>query len=136
MFNKRKYVLILTLIFCIPFGVLVLSPNTPEILQTSRNNDHNENDENPKISVNHDTIFIDGNNMFADNASSEYWNGNGNYSNPYIIENYEIDASIGHGIEIRNTDLYFIIRNVTVSDGRSNYNYGFYFTNVTNGELI
>ncbi|MEE9376746.1 MAG: right-handed parallel beta-helix repeat-containing protein, partial [Candidatus Lokiarchaeia archaeon] len=136
MFNKRIYVLILTLIFCIPFGVLMLSLNTPEILQTSRNNNIKDNDEKPKISANNDTIFIDGNNMFADNASSEGWNGNGTYSNPYIIENYKINASIRYGIEIRNTDVYFIIRNVTVSDGRSNYNHGFYFTNVTNGELI
>ena len=136
MFNKRKHVLILTLIFCMHFGASMLSLNTPEILQTSRNNNIKDNDENPSISVNYDTIFIDGNNMFANNASSEGWIGNGTYSNPYIIENYEINASIRHGAEIRNTNLYFIIRNVTVSDGRSNYNYGFYFTNVTNGELI
>jgi len=136
MFNKRKHVLILTLIFCMLFGASMLSLNTPEILQTSRNNNIKDNDEKPKISANHDTIFIDGNNMFANNASSEVWIGNGTYIDPYIIENYEINASIGHGIEIRNTNLYFIIRNVTVSDGRSNYNHGFYFTNVTNGELI
>ena len=114
----------------------MLSLNTPEILQTSRNNNIKDNDEKLKISANHDTIFIDGNNMFANNASSESWIGNGTYSNPYIIENYEIIASIRHGIEIRNTDVYFIIRNVTIIDGRSNYNHGFYFNNVTNGELI
>ena len=114
----------------------MLSLNTPEILQTSRNNSIKDNDEKPKISANHDTIFIDGNIMFANNASTESWIGNGTYSNPYIIENYEITASIRHGIEIRNTDVYFIIRNVTVSDGRSNYNHGFYFNNVINGELI
>ena len=74
--------------------------------------------------------------MFANNASSEGWIGNGTYNNPYIIENYEINASIRHGIEIRNTNLNFIIKNVSVSNGRSNYNHGFYFTNVTNGELI
>ncbi len=114
----------------------MLSLNTPEILQTSRNNNIKDNDEKPKISANNDTIFVDGNNMFANNASSEGWIGNGTYVNPYIIENYEINASIRHGIEIRNTDVYFIIRNVTVIDGRSNYNHGFYFNNVTNGELI
>jgi len=136
MFNKRKHVLILTLIFCVLFGASMLSLNIPEILQTSRNRGNNDIDEKPKISANHDTIFIDGNNMFANNASSEGWIGNGTYSNPYIIENYEINASVRHGIEIRNTNLYFIIRNVKVSNGRSNYNHGFYFTNVTNGELI
>ncbi|HEC39187.1 MAG TPA: hypothetical protein ENI29_13190, partial [bacterium] len=136
MFNKRKHVLILTLISCMLFGASMLSLNTPEILQTSRKTNIKDINEKPKISANHGTIFIDGNNIFADNASSEGWVGNGTYSNPYIIENYEINASIRHGIEIRNTNLYFIIRNVTVSDGRSNYNHGFYFNNVTNGELI
>ena len=136
MFNKRKHVLILTLIFCVLFGTSMLSLNTPEILQTSRNNNIKDNDEKPIISAIHDAIFIDGNNMFANNASSEGWIGSGTYSNPYIIENYEINASVRHGIEIRNTNLYFIIRNVTVSNGRSNYNHGFYFTNVTKGELI
>ena len=137
MFNKRKHVLILTLISCMLFGASMLSLNTPEILQTSRNNNIKDNDEKPKISANHSAIFIDGNKMFADNASSEGWKGNGNYSDPFVIENYTISVSFdGHGIEIRNTDVYFIIRNVTVSDGRSNYNHGFYFNNVTNGELI
>ncbi len=136
MLNKRKHVLILTLIFSMLFGASMLFFNTPEILHTSRNNNIKDIDGKPKISANHDVIFIDGNTMFSNNASSEGWFGNGNYSNPYIIENYEINASIGHGIEIRNTNLYFIIRNVTVSDGRSKYNFGFYFTNVTNGELI
>ncbi|KKK63376.1 hypothetical protein LCGC14_2994920, partial [marine sediment metagenome] len=56
MFNKRKHVLILTLIFCMLFGASMLSLNTPEILQTSRNNNIKDNDEKPKISANHDTI--------------------------------------------------------------------------------
>ena len=137
MFNKRKLVLILTLIFCMLFGASMLSRKNPEILQVIRNNDYNDNDEHPKISANHDTIFIDGNNVFADNASSEDWGGNGTLTNPYIIENYIINASFNtHGIEIRNTDVYFIIRNISVSDGLSNYNYGIYLNNVTNGELI
>lgn len=136
MSNKKKYVLILTLIFSIIFRLLVFSLNPPEITQPSRNIDDNEIDDKLRISVNYNTIFIDGNHMFADNASILDWTGNGTYGNPYIIENYEIDASLSHGIEIRNTNLYFIIRNVTISNGSSNYNHGFYFTNVTNGKLI
>ena len=136
MINERKHVLILTLIFCLLLGVFICSFNIPEILKTSKNDNIKQNYENPKISTNHDTLFIDGNNMFANNASNEGWIGNGTYSNPFIIENYEINATLSHGIEIRNTNLYFIIKNVTVINGRSNYNYGFYLANVTNGKLI
>jgi parallel beta-helix repeat protein len=136
MINERKHVLILTLIFCLLLGVFICSFNIPEILKTSKNDNIKQNYEKPRISTNHDTLFIDGNNMFANNASNEGWIGNGTYSNPYIIENYDINATLSHGIEIRNTNLYFIIKNVTVINGRSNYNYGFYLANVTNGKLI
>ena len=132
--NRKKNVLKLGLIFCIFFIDSILYFNTHEILQTYRNN---ENNEYLKISENHNPIFIDGNNMFTVKASSEGWDGDGTLSNPYIIENYIISTSFDeHGIEIRNTDLYFIIKNVNISNGASNYKHGFYLNNVTNGKLI
>lgn len=43
--------------------------------------------------------------------------GNGTPSNPYRIENLEIDAKgLSSGIEIRNTNEYFIIRNCIISN--------------------
>ncbi|TFF95392.1 MAG: hypothetical protein EU547_07575, partial [Promethearchaeota archaeon] len=90
----------------------------------------------PKSSESFDPIFIDGNDDFNQTAFDNNWDGNGSYNNPYIIENYIIYAtSDTHGIEIRNTDVYFIINNVSVLDGRSNYNIGFYFENITNGHI-
>ncbi|MEW5760773.1 MAG: right-handed parallel beta-helix repeat-containing protein, partial [Candidatus Thermoplasmatota archaeon] len=59
----------------------------------------------------------------------------GSIGNPYIIEDYDINASSANGIEIRNTDVYFVIRNSTVHDGRSNLMYGIYLHNVTNGKI-
>ncbi|GAH74291.1 unnamed protein product, partial [marine sediment metagenome] len=75
----------------------------------------------PKTSAFNESIFIDGNNTFAAKAISEGWSGDGSINDPYIIENYTIQAIFEHGIEIRNTNLHFIIRNVSITNGRSNY---------------
>ncbi|TFG12837.1 MAG: hypothetical protein EU535_05790, partial [Promethearchaeota archaeon] len=88
-----------------------------------------------KTSDLNESIFIDGNSMFSDLAITEGWSGDGSSNNPYIIENYIILALSEHGIEIRNTNLSFIIRNVSITSGLSNYYHGFYLQNVTNGVL-
>ena len=44
----------------------------------------------------------------------DWCSGNGTWSNPYIIENVSINANRESCIEIKNSDAYFIIRNVTV----------------------
>lgn len=86
-----------------------------------------------KTLTSHDPIYIDGNTAFAENASTEGWAGDGTEGNPYILqnpyitENYNINASTAHGIYIENTDVYFIIRNCTIYDGKSNQNGGIYF---------
>ncbi|KKL14409.1 hypothetical protein LCGC14_2515960, partial [marine sediment metagenome] len=98
-------------------------------------NDYEEKDSNTIEVTVFFSFIIDGNADFNQTAVTQNFNGNGTYGNPYIIENYEILALIGHGIHIQNTDVYFIIRNVTVSDGRSNNYFGFYLENVTNGKL-
>jgi len=94
-----------------------------------------------------ETIFIDGSatGMGAHNWSwvkSQDWfgGGNGTWSNPYIMENITIDAQgVGSCIEIRNTDVYFIIRNCTAINseysGSSNFA-GIEFINVNNSKLI
>ena len=83
----------------------------------------------------HDPIYIDGNEDFASKASSEEWAGNGTEANPYIIENYDINASTADGIHIRNTDVHFIIRNCVIHDGEANWHHGIYFSNVTNATI-
>lgn len=66
----------------------------------------------------HAPIFIDGNADFAAQASGEGWQGDGNQGNPYIIQNYEINAQdTAHGIHINSTNVYFEINNCYIHNG-------------------
>ncbi|MHA2105814.1 MAG: right-handed parallel beta-helix repeat-containing protein, partial [Candidatus Hodarchaeales archaeon] len=80
----------------------------------------------------HDPISIDGNADFATQAGIEGWQGNGSQSNPYIIENYFINNDSNNGISIRNSNVFFIIRNVWAN---GSVPYGFYLDNTDNGAL-
>ena len=71
-------------------------------------------------------ILIAGNDGFTP-ANGVNGGGDGSPGNPYIIENWAIDASGGNGIEIRDTTAYFIVRNCLVENG---YRYGSYFGGV------
>ena len=77
----------------------------------------------------HAPIHINGNSDFASQAGSEGWAGDGSQKNPYVIQNYEINAFSEDGIRIENTSVYFIIRNCKIYNGR----YGIYLKNVKNG---
>jgi parallel beta-helix repeat protein len=79
----------------------------------------------------HAPIYIVGNDNFP--TANGVVAGSGTIGNPYIIENWEIDASTAHGIWIRNTTVYFIIRNCYVSGNYSKD--GIHFDNVTNGKI-
>ena len=81
----------------------------------------------------HAPIYIEGNAGFT--PENGVVSGSGTEGNPYIIQNWDIDASTAHGVEIRNTDVYFIIRNYVIHDGKSNDIYGIYFYSVQNGKI-
>lgn len=73
-------------------------------------------------------ITITGNDQFTNYANS----GNGSLNAPFIIENYYIyntSNSNGNGVEIRNTDKFFILKNITIDGSLIN---GFYLDNVSN----
>ena len=95
----------------------------------------------PKSLTSHDPIYIDSNADFSDGDDDGVSNPRaaGSESNPYIIENWNINASSLHGIYIENTDVYFIIRNCVIHDGRHTDYYdsyqGIYFYNVINGKI-
>ncbi|MFO8019767.1 MAG: NosD domain-containing protein [Promethearchaeia archaeon] len=78
-------------------------------------------------------ISIDGNDQLNE---SSYTTGNGTYDDPYVIEDYVINASDAHGIYIRNTDAYLIIRNCTVENGSANSNNGMHFYNCKNVNIM
>jgi parallel beta-helix repeat protein len=95
-----------------------------------------------KIEV-HMPIVINGDGNFL--HSNGVSRGKGTSSSPYIIQNLNINASLAPcahcgraaGIEIRNTDSYFIIKNVYIYSGSlaPAGNAGVKFYNVSNGRV-
>jgi parallel beta-helix repeat protein len=88
-----------------------------------------------KISDVSEKIHID-NNWTAAKAAG-ICTGNGTYSEPYVIEDLEIDGGgSGSCILIENSDVYFKIENCSLYNAGSNYqNAGIRFYNVTKGTL-
>jgi parallel beta-helix repeat protein len=81
--------------------------------------------------VAHDPILIDGNAEFTD--ANGVVAGGGTESDPYVIVGWDVSASTANGIEIRNTDAHFIIRDCYIHDGLSQI--GIYLSNCVNGTL-
>lgn len=73
------------------------------------------------------TISID------ENADFEIYPGEGTFSNPYIISNLEIISSNQNLIDIRNTDVNFIVENNYLSGDSADAGVGVAFLNVENG---
>ncbi|MDI6708429.1 MAG: hypothetical protein QME47_05025, partial [Candidatus Thermoplasmatota archaeon] len=82
----------------------------------------------------HAPIYIDGNAGFTQ-PDPVNGGGTGTAIDPYIIENWDINASRAHGIKIKNTDVYFIIRNCIIHDGKADSKHGIYFHYSINGKI-
>ncbi len=86
-------------------------------------------------------IRIDGNADFHAQAAANGWSGNGTAGNPYVIENLMIVTTQNgtNAIDIRNTNVHFIIRNCTITatgySVNGTYPSGIYLYNVTNARL-
>ncbi|MCG2825437.1 MAG: PKD domain-containing protein [Thermoplasmatales archaeon] len=85
--------------------------------------------------VPHDPIYINSNSNFTSANGVSNPSAAGTPSDPYIIENWDINASSADGIGIRNTTAYFIIRNCKSHNGKTSYKLGILFYNVTNGKI-
>lgn len=84
-------------------------------------------------------IFINGSSEWNSTAFGEDWcSGNGSLNNPYIIENVIIDGQNSENcIEIRNSNVYFIIRNCILNNAKwEALRAGIYLYNVMNGKII
>jgi len=79
------------------------------------------------------TIFIDGNGNFT--PASGVVGGSGTPSDPFVIAGWTILAPSGPGIQIRNTNAYFVIRDVAIRDG-SPTNPGVWLQGVANGQVL
>ncbi len=78
------------------------------------------------ISSSDGPIVIDGNSGFS------VFPGSGTIDDPYIIEGYNISNPSGIAIDIRNTDVYFIIRNNTLTFSKD----GIFLMNAKNGQIV
>ena len=80
------------------------------------------------IDLTNTPINIIGNVQLASWSSA----GDGSRRNPYIIENYNIDCTSNiTGVSIQNTNMYFILRKINVSNCVD----GFYFDRVSFGSI-
>ena len=71
--------------------------------------------ENVKLSKVSGKIHIDGNSGWVDFRDAGNCTGSGTYSDPYVIEDLEIDAAgVGSPIWIENSDVYFKIEDCIV----------------------
>ena len=85
----------------------------------------------PYLLTPHDPIYIYGNENFI--PANGVIAGSGTENDPYIIENWDIIAENANGIEIRNTDVHFIIRDCYVHDGPQEF--GICLSGVKNGKI-
>ena len=72
-------------------------------------------------------------------AAAEDWcYGSGTFSNPYVIKNVEIDAgNSGNCLEVRNSNVYFIIQNCTFKNsGSGPQDAGIELDKVNNSQII
>jgi len=80
----------------------------------------------------HEPIYIHGNDNFT--FANGVTSGSGTAEDPYVIENWAINASNGRGVWVENTAHYFTLRNILVENGDIDYE-GVYFYNVRNGTI-
>ncbi|MFX0085690.1 MAG: right-handed parallel beta-helix repeat-containing protein [Candidatus Hodarchaeota archaeon] len=83
----------------------------------------------------HNSITINGNENFKQIAKLEGWHGDGNESNPYIIEGINFTRSFNERYEsllsIINTSAHFVVRNCIFKDG----SWGISLFGVKNGKI-
>jgi len=87
-----------------------------------------------------ESIHIEGNIDFINQATLNSWPGDGSQGNPYIIADKSITVynDTSSGISISNTDIYFEIKNMILENGyydRYNLNPLISLKNVRNGKI-
>jgi parallel beta-helix repeat protein len=80
----------------------------------------------------HAPILISGNSGFT--VANGVTSGSGTASAPYVIEGWEINSTTANGIEIQNSNAYFIIRNVYIHNVQY-VHYGIVLSNIANGRV-
>lgn len=110
-------------LFSVINPIAILSPEDPT--------------ENAVISayITHNPIRIEGNAGFVGpNASTGISYGSGTVTDPFIIEGWEISSTYKNGIDIKNSDVHFVIRNCFINWGAYPFK-GIYLQNCSNGTI-
>ena len=123
MSNKKK---IRNWILVLIIGIFLMNKiENPQNLQRNNQSSMNYSDiilenklmnskENPKSGLIMEPIYIYGN----DWTTCKYVTGNGTYSDPYILENLEIQTGVYNSIVIEDSTVYGIIRNCKIEKSR------------------
>ncbi|MFX0205948.1 MAG: NosD domain-containing protein [Candidatus Hodarchaeota archaeon] len=117
-FIKRRRLTAILLLAAIPF-ILIVDKSSVNVRTYTG------------VVENHAPIYIEGNAALATFIAAEGY-GDGTSESPYIIEDFIINASKTHGIEIRSTDAYLIIQNCTIEDGKRYGHNGIFLNNTLN----
>jgi len=130
----KNKIILLTL--SVSFILLAITGNNHPINNDAQITESNQVDRTIKLSVPYQQIHIDNNWSAAQIAG--ICTGSGTYSDPYIIEDYEMDAGgspTAICINIENTLKYFRIENCTLYNAGTN-TASIRFANVSNGKII
>ncbi|MHA1673382.1 MAG: hypothetical protein ACTSYI_07120, partial [Promethearchaeota archaeon] len=127
---KSKFLITLSILLTV---FLISGLDCIDISTQNHFDQHFESDHmnTPIVAEGHVPILISGNADLATFISTEGLNGQGTLVDPYVIEDYGINAISAHGIHVQNTDDYLIIQNCTIVVGYDLYT-GIYLSNVTN----
>jgi parallel beta-helix repeat protein len=135
--SKRKSVILIAVIVL----MLIAGSNTGNMKRKVQSVNSISNISNSTVAAgNHAPISIDGNGALATFISDEGLSGDGTFASPYIIENFIINDSTAHGIEIRSTNAYLLIQDCTIAGGNSNsirlFKHGIFLNNTVNVKII
>ena len=98
--------------FClIPFLLIFMISQSLTIIESNSNYDSERIIQSTKSLIDIDVINIDSDEDF----DSYGFQGNGTVSNPYLIENYNINSPYSFGISIEFTTMYFEIKNCLIT---------------------
>ncbi|MFX1314179.1 MAG: nitrous oxide reductase family maturation protein NosD [Promethearchaeota archaeon] len=127
--TKSKIIILITLGILFSFSPIITANFSANI------NVNKENLNPSKISV---KIHINGNSGWLAFRNAGNCTGDGNYTNPYVIEDLVIDGrGLGSCIWIENSDVYFRIENCTLfNSGGNPHDAGIKLVQINNGQLI
>jgi len=139
----KKIIVILSILVILLFPLFFLNEGLKAKLLVENSFEDAENDKtNLKTTGFWDLtgtpIYIDGNSDWDTIVTEPWCTGAGTWNDPYIIENVIIDGeNSGSCIEIRNSDVFYIIRNCTLSNsGSSSDDAGIFVYRTDNGQLL